>query len=451
MKTIIQNLAFISALSLLGLGCGSSVKKADIPATANPSEEVARLQADIGVGYANHYDVLAEKDFIKANQYLEEAKKGLRNQRKQQRILDDIAYGRAYLQRAGETTDKRTPKAQGILDARRGAIDAGAKNYPQLKTRLKGLDDDLRADAKDLDDDLTPKEFARLQSGYQDLELAAIQSTQIGNARAMINGAKKDGASSNAPKSLKEAETSLKNAENMITTNRNNPEGYKEAVTQANRDAKLLVDVLNTTKRKGADLDEDAAIKMVKQNYEISRLNEEVGQAQSTIGTMDENLSQKNRQLSQAREAVGVQEAIEKARTEFTSDEAEVFQQGDKLLIRLKAMAFPSGRADLPSNSLALLSKVKTIAEQLNPAEIVVEGHTDSTGSPAKNRELSEKRAEAVAQYLHTSGLESTKIDSVGQGFKKPIATNKSPEGRQQNRRVDIVITPGSASSSMVR
>ncbi len=91
------------------------------------------------------------------------------------------------------------------------------------------------------------------------------------------------------------------------------------------------------------------------------------------------------------------------------------------------------------------MAKVKGVAEGLNPKQIVIEGHTDSTGSAELNTKLSQERASSIANYLGTTGLAEQRLQSVGYGFKKPIASNKSKEGRSQNRRVDIVITPENA------
>ena len=78
----------------------------------------------------------------------------------------------------------------------------------------------------------------------------------------------------------------------------------------------------------------------------------------------------------------------------------------------------------------------------------MVEGHTDSTGSPGKNQELSQERAQAVASYFQSNGMESGKVEAVGYGFKKPLTSNKTKAGRAQNRRVDIIITPSTESST---
>jgi len=74
---------------------------------------------------------------------------------------------------------------------------------------------------------------------------------------------------------------------------------------------------------------------------------------------------------------------------------------------------------------------------------VTVEGHTDSTGGKKLNQKLSAARAEAVKEYLEVNAADpSIEFDSKGFGYDKPLATNKTPEGRAQNRRVDVVIEP---------
>jgi outer membrane protein OmpA-like peptidoglycan-associated protein len=111
-------------------------------------------------------------------------------------------------------------------------------------------------------------------------------------------------------------------------------------------------------------------------------------------------------------------------------------------------MKFSSGRSDLPAKALPLLSKVSEMARSLNAKEIKIEGHTDSTGTQELNKRLSEERAQAVATYFKSNGFDPARVGAEGLGFEKPVATNKSKEGRAQNRRVDVIITP-EASASM--
>ena len=72
---------------------------------------------------------------------------------------------------------------------------------------------------------------------------------------------------------------------------------------------------------------------------------------------------------------------------------------------------------------------------------ISVEGHTDSVGSDASNQSLSEKRADAVRDFLVNAGVPSDRITAAGKGEAEPIATNKTTAGRQQNRRVELVVS----------
>jgi outer membrane protein OmpA-like peptidoglycan-associated protein len=72
-----------------------------------------------------------------------------------------------------------------------------------------------------------------------------------------------------------------------------------------------------------------------------------------------------------------------------------------------------------------------------------VEGHTDATGNPAYNKELSQRRAEAVTAWLEQHGVEKHRLHSVGMGQERPIDTNATEEGRRNNRRVEFHIVEG--------
>jgi len=69
-------------------------------------------------------------------------------------------------------------------------------------------------------------------------------------------------------------------------------------------------------------------------------------------------------------------------------------------------------------------------------------GHTDNTGAAAYNQDLSQRRAQAVSSVLVNAGVAPVRVRAIGRGEDQPIASNLTPEGRQQNRRVEIIITP---------
>lgn len=88
---------------------------------------------------------------------------------------------------------------------------------------------------------------------------------------------------------------------------------------------------------------------------------------------------------------------------------------------------------------------LRTLADNLNryPDRTVrVVGHTDNVGAVAYNQNLSERRASAVAAVLRNSGVDGRRISAVGRGMSDPVASNATPEGRRQNRRVEIYIIP---------
>ncbi len=110
------------------------------------------------------------------------------------------------------------------------------------------------------------------------------------------------------------------------------------------------------------------------------------------------------------------------------------------------SVLFASAKSDvLPDAEAKLDSVAKALTEQDPTSTIVIEGHTDSQGGPSYNQDLSQRRAESVRGYLVSHGLPSDRVTAQGFGLTRPIADNTSPEGRANNRRVEIVVKPGTA------
>ena len=127
----------------------------------------------------------------------------------------------------------------------------------------------------------------------------------------------------------------------------------------------------------------------------------------------------------------------------FSPDEAEVYKQGGQLVIRLRGIKFPVGQATLSPENYALLGKVQQAILTFGQPEVIVEGHTDSSGSAAMNQELSQQRADAVKTYLVANRtVPENRIKAVGYGPDRPLALNTTAEGRAINRRIDVVIDP---------
>ncbi len=129
--------------------------------------------------------------------------------------------------------------------------------------------------------------------------------------------------------------------------------------------------------------------------------------------------------------------------TYFRPDEAEVYKQENRLVIRLKGMQFPVGKDFIMPHNYALLSKVQRAIRVFGEPDVIIEGHTDSTGTEKLNERLSWRRAEAVRQYLVANGtLTEDRVVAFGYGSKRPLASNQTEEGRAINRRIDLIIAP---------
>jgi len=103
-----------------------------------------------------------------------------------------------------------------------------------------------------------------------------------------------------------------------------------------------------------------------------------------------------------------------------------------------KTILFDLGKASIRKESYAVLQNIADIMKEYPNAKFEIEGHTDSTGSLKLNERLSKERAASVKDYLTTIGMDASRLTSEGYGPSRPIATNKTKAGRQQNRRVEI-------------
>lgn len=130
-------------------------------------------------------------------------------------------------------------------------------------------------------------------------------------------------------------------------------------------------------------------------------------------------------------------------RNDFANGSIDVINNGNELIVRMpQDILFATDSATV---SAGLQGDLRVLAANLNryPASTVqVQGHTDNTGTAAYNQDLSERRAQSVNSILISNGVASGRMSAVGFGEAQPLASNATPEGRSQNRRVQIVIRP---------
>lgn len=124
-------------------------------------------------------------------------------------------------------------------------------------------------------------------------------------------------------------------------------------------------------------------------------------------------------------------------------NDVRITNTGDRLIVTLpQDILFATDSASLRPD---LQRDIRAVASNLNAypnSTVQVLGHTDNVGDAGYNQGLSERRAETVALLLINAGVRASRVRSIGRGESQPIASNLTPEGRQLNRRVEIVILP---------
>ena len=104
-------------------------------------------------------------------------------------------------------------------------------------------------------------------------------------------------------------------------------------------------------------------------------------------------------------------------------------------------MKFKFDKSDIVTEYDSELLTFADVLKKYPELHVIIEGHTDSVGTANYNKKLSQRRAESVKKYLvDTLGIDASRLKTVGYGFEKPVASNKTAEGRKKNRRVEIVV-----------
>ena len=127
--------------------------------------------------------------------------------------------------------------------------------------------------------------------------------------------------------------------------------------------------------------------------------------------------------------------------TALPGAQVERVGEGIKLVLGENSVRFDTNKSTLTATAKANLDKLVPVFKSYADTDIVIYGYTDSTGSAEYNLNLSQQRANSVEKYLESKGLNMSRFKMVGMGIADPIATNDTPEGRSQNRRVEFAIT----------
>lgn len=185
---------------------------------------------------------------------------------------------------------------------------------------------------------------------------------------------------------------------------------------------------------------------IAKSRVEIAR-----ARAQSRYNEDQRNELSENRETarldSRTQEADNARQQTQQLRQQIADLNARPTDRG--LVMTLGDVLFATGKAELMGGAAGNLDKLASFLQQYPERTVEIEGHTDNVGGADLNRGLSQRRAESVKSYLVQRGVNSNRLATTGKGFDAPVATNDSAAGRQQNRRVEIIISESNATSSL--
>jgi len=191
-----------------------------------------------------------------------------------------------------------------------------------------------------------------------------------------------------------------------------------------------------------ADREADAGKALAEESrahQQLAKANEERSRILLDARTQE---SQRAREQAQnAREETQrAQGELQKEQQELSELKTRQTQRGLELTLA-SDLLFNTGSAELKPGGTLQINRLADFMRGNPRTRVIIEGYTDSTGNAAHNEQLSQQRAQAVASALETQGVMMDRIQTVGRGQDYPVASNGSSAGRQQNRRVDIILS----------
>ncbi len=130
-------------------------------------------------------------------------------------------------------------------------------------------------------------------------------------------------------------------------------------------------------------------------------------------------------------------------RAQMRDSGVTVTRKGEDIILNMPGnITFRTGSADLNAQFFKVLDGVASVARKYDKTIIEIAGHTDNVGGADYNRQLSQRRASAVAQYLVSRGVTESRIITAAGGEEHPIASNSTEQGRAANRRVEVTLAP---------
>lgn len=406
----------------------------DIPSTANPLNELDISKKMIDEARRDQIDVLSPTNFTKALAEYYSAVSAKEKIESNDRIFSHLSKSKAWLNEAKEKAQITRLQIKDVLDARRGSIAVKAPEY--FPKEWAHADKDLTSASKEIEKGrikLAEIKADEITSQYRKLEVNAVTKNFLEKAKDNLKIAEKENGKTIAPQSYTHALTKYTEASEIINKNPRDHHTIKMAAIQAQRAAQRLVEV--TLKiRQGTT--EDFVLQSESQQKTIAHLRDENRSFEEELN----DLETKQKELEKNQKLF---DQVTNLRNSLNPNEAEVYTENGRIMIRLKGLAFIGNTSNLNKKNESILAKINHSLLKSPPEKITIEGHLNSLNSSIKNEMLSAERAKKVQDFLVSHGsVEFKKVQSIGYGDKKPLSPDKTPSARDLNRRIDIIIEP---------
>jgi outer membrane protein OmpA-like peptidoglycan-associated protein len=279
---------------------------------------------------------------------------------------------------------------------------------------------------------------------------ATAPTTELQTARNVYAEARNGEAAALNPTGVHEAHLALKAAE-AVHEDDGGSERERHYAYIALRKSELAISEASQTlaKKEQQRADETYKAQLEQQSrdatQESTQYAQQLTQTQQALQQNTQSLQQQKAELEEARIAA------EQAKAELRESDA-LKEEAGRMVISLSGVLFETGGTQLSELAQRRLETVVQALRAYPDRAIMVEGYTDAQGSEDSNQQLSQRRADAVREYLERRGIEPERLRSVGKGEGNPVASNDTAEGRANNRRVEIVVDrEGSGSRSADR
>jgi outer membrane protein OmpA-like peptidoglycan-associated protein len=271
---------------------------------------------------------------------------------------------------------------------------------------------------------------------------ASLPPQDLVTARATYGRASPGPAATLDPADLHAADESLQAAEQSFAKD-GDTQGTRDLAYVADRRAQIAEargDAMQASQQQARTLGDMHAA----ETSQLAATSGQLGQANMQLVLQGQAMQNQNKALDVERQRREDAEKRAAKATAALAAFASVKQDPRGMVITLSgSVLFVTNKADLLPDAQAKLTQVaEALTQQDSESKIVVEGYTDSQGTASYNQDLSERRAQSVRDYLVSRGIAADRVRSQGFGLTRPIADNGTPEGRANNRRVEIVVQP---------